>query len=496
MKGIQNKLKFFVRPVFIILGFILWITSLESITVQAGVISDTSIPPKNTQTIFAAKNAAAITTAFSDSFSTNPNTNGQWLIYRSASDLNNEAFWDSSGQNLYLTRAAGWKASAMFANYQLTSTRWEAQFRYKVGGNSSGADGFVFMFYKNSASYVPGTGGYLGFQPWNNLTGISGYGIEFDNWYNGDFKDPSANHIAIIKDSVNNHLAYVNDPRTEDNLWHSALVQFDNGRVVVLVDGGIVLDYQINNVDYSYSGIGFSSATALAMNDHVIDDFVIRLNPVFIGIATPTPTPTQTPTSIPTVTGTPVTPTSTRTPTRTPTHTPTSTRTPSPTPTPMGNCCAVFTALGILCGSNNLSMFAQMADLIDVYTRFRDETLMSSPTGRRYIDLYNQNTHEMAGILVVNSELRSRTAQFLNHATDEFASLLPHATVTRTLDQDLYDEANNLVQDLAAVASPPLRDKMLQIWSELSLDQHIGQTTTVIWSELQHSNIYLPIIIK
>jgi hypothetical protein len=42
---------------------------------------------------------------------------------------------------------------------------------------------------------------------------------------------------------------------------------------------------------------------------------------------------------------------------------------------------------------------------------------MSTSSGRRYIDLYNQHTHELAGILVVNSELRSRTAQFLDHAS-------------------------------------------------------------------------------
>lgn len=221
----------------------------------------------------------ACATSFSDDFSVNPNISGKWFIYRSADDASNEGSWDSIEQTLYLTRAAQWKAIAMFANFELTSSHWEAQFRYREGGGS-GADGLVFMFYKNKSPYTPGAGGFLGFQPWDNLTGISGYGIEFDNWQNvaGDhgIVDPSGNHIALINDSVNNHVKYVNDPRTEDNIWHNTRVRFENGHVVVSVDNGVVLDHQLPNVDYTYSGVGFSSATGNATNNHVIDDFVLQ----------------------------------------------------------------------------------------------------------------------------------------------------------------------------------------------------------------------------
>ena len=225
------------------------------------------------------------TAVFYDDFSTDPNTSGRWSIHRlHTGDTNNEASWDSTNQVLYLTRETTWRAVAMFANYQLTTTCWEAQFRYKVGGGS-GADGFVFMFYKDEVSYgEPGCGGSLGFQISNEIgvpkSDIPGYGVEFDSWLNppsDQIGDPSSNHIALIKDSVSNHLAYTNDPRTEDNIWHDALIQFDHGHVVISIDGESVLDNILADPDYTYSGIGFSATTGAATNNHIIDNFILRV---------------------------------------------------------------------------------------------------------------------------------------------------------------------------------------------------------------------------
>ena len=144
---------------------------LTTLTVAA------SIPPSS---------AAPDLAFFSDDFSTDPNTNGLWRVHRYTPDTQNQASWDATAQTLFLTRAAGYRAVAMFANFQLTAPHWEAQFRYKVGGGS-GADGFVFMFYKNADAYgQPGCGGSLGFQFGNCVPSreIAGYGIEFDSFYN------------------------------------------------------------------------------------------------------------------------------------------------------------------------------------------------------------------------------------------------------------------------------------------------------------------------
>jgi len=228
---------------------------------------------------------------FFDDFSKDPSTSGHWRIYRlHADDTETEASWDSDSQVLYLTRASNVKGIAMFADHKLTETRWEAEFRYKVGGGS-GADGFVFMFYKDEASYgEPGCGGTLGFQssispiadnynctPRNK---IAGYGVEFDGHLNSvsddKIADPSSNHIALVRDSVSNHLAYTDDARTEDDTWHHALIQFDNGHVTVRIDGELVLNHFIEDFDYTHSGVGFSSGTGGLTNNHIIDDFVLR----------------------------------------------------------------------------------------------------------------------------------------------------------------------------------------------------------------------------
>ena len=244
---------------------------------------------------------------FSDDFSTDPSISGQWVVHRANDDLDREGYWDSTKQIFNLTRTTRgpsfwqkdtWNAVAMFANYELTATRWEARFRYKVGGGS-GADGFVFMFYKDKGLYShgrPAIGACLGFhvnkrlkpEPCSNHRDSLGYGVEFDGWKDGG---RSAPHIALIHDRVDRHLRRTSDSRAEDNIWHDALVQFDNGHIVVNIDGSPIIDYVTSYPDYTYSGVGFSASTGGATNNHIIDNFVLTVDRTTI----PTPTATSIP---------------------------------------------------------------------------------------------------------------------------------------------------------------------------------------------------------
>lgn len=148
------------------------------------------------------------------------------------------------------------------------SSNFTVEFKYKAGGGS-GADGIVFMFYKDG-NYVPAGGLNLGFvEDYNPV--VQGYGIEFDNWNNWDFNDPSANHIALIKDNVASHLIYVNDRRTEDNLWHDVKVTVNETDLLMELDGSELLSWS-GSFDKTYSGFGFSGATGAANNWHLIDD--------------------------------------------------------------------------------------------------------------------------------------------------------------------------------------------------------------------------------
>lgn len=99
-----------------------------------------------------------------------------------------------------------------------------------------------------------------------------------------------------------------------------------------------------------------------------------------------------------------------------------------------------------------------------------------------------------------NPDLRSDTAQFLQNASGPFTSLLPDATTPVPLSQGLYNEADDLVQDLAAAGSAGFRTKMLKVWSDLALEEHIGENAADIWAGMQSApdtdSVYLPVVIK
>jgi hypothetical protein len=135
-------------------------------------------------------------------------------------------------------------------------------------------------------------------------------------------------------------------------------------------------------------------------------------------------------------------------------------------------------------------------DLISLYRQLRDEVLSSSQVGQGYVEDFYRYGPGLTAILLTDADLRTRTAQFLEDAAPAFGSLLPDSTEEVVLTQALYDEADGLVHDLANAGGPELRDKMLQTWEDMALNEHIGETATEIWDEMQQFAIYLPIILK
>lgn len=153
---------------------------------------------------------------------------------------------------------------------------FHASFRYKAGGGS-GADGLVFMFYKKT-DYEPDWGGYLCFcsLPKSSHTPVPGYGIEYDNYYNGGhLNDPSSRHIALLKDRPGNHVVSVDDQRVEDFNWHTVEVDVEESSITVAVDDGQVLTWN-GTIDRSYGGFGFAGATGNSNNWHIIDDVCVK----------------------------------------------------------------------------------------------------------------------------------------------------------------------------------------------------------------------------
>ena len=218
-----------------------------------------------------AQEITLIPTSDSDDFS---GDSGLWQII-------GDAFRDQSNQYLVLTESTNNQGGAAIFKAPIKSS-FTATFSYKVGGGSGG-DGFTLFFYKQEFSTVA-DGGSLGFETQNDI--IPGYGIEFDGWQNipGDFRasrdgDPSANHIALIKDHASNHMIHVNDQRTEDNKWHTAKISVDIqvSSVNVFVDQELVLQWT-GDLNRTFGGFGFSAGTGCATNQHLIDNFSLKFH--------------------------------------------------------------------------------------------------------------------------------------------------------------------------------------------------------------------------
>lgn len=216
---------------------------------------------------------------FHDDFWDDPTKSGRWTIHRMVGD-GNEGVWDPVDRALTLTEAVPSRAAAAAANYELKARTWQASVLFHIGGGT-GADGIVLFFYKDVDAYRRlGVGGGLtiGFHgnDGNNGDagpGIKGYGIEVDTWRNGF--DGETPHVSLIKDTVHHQLASRPVPNVRDGLWHLLDVRFDHGEVVVRLDGEEVLRHTITDPDYTYTGIGVSSATGGSTDVHRVGDFLL-----------------------------------------------------------------------------------------------------------------------------------------------------------------------------------------------------------------------------
>jgi len=149
---------------------------------------------------------------------------------------------------------------------------FSVSFKYRAGGGErSGADGFVFLFYQKKI--IANVGGLL--LATNVLS--NGYGVEFDNYQNWEINDPSGNHIAL-KDKFSRHLAYVNDLRTEDNLWHAVVINIGYSNVTISLDSEIVLTWS-GELDRTNTYLGFAGACGEDTNWAIIDDVIISKYP-------------------------------------------------------------------------------------------------------------------------------------------------------------------------------------------------------------------------
>ncbi len=206
-----------------------------------------------------------------DDFSQDPAA--QWLLLK-------DARWDSRNKTLILASIVPGNTSAVWLRKNTTAP-FTAEFSYYVGGGNSG-NGFVFIFYKYP-DYDPGAGRFLGFacrpdeKPCPQRD-APGYGVEWDTLYNNgayNVHDPSPSHIALIKDNVNQHLAYVNT--TIRDQWHNAKIIVKDNSLQVYVDQQLMLNWQ-GSFNKTYNRLGFGGASLVHYDWHLIDNVKIYGN--------------------------------------------------------------------------------------------------------------------------------------------------------------------------------------------------------------------------
>lgn len=148
--------------------------------------------------------------------------------------------------------------------------------------DADGADGIVFVMQTVGPSAIGAAGGGLGFEGFN-----PSFGVEIDTWQNGDVGDPFQDHVAFLRDGINNHNApYFNlagpvPARTdganiEDGQPHQFRLDWDAAaqQLVFYFDCAERLTYNVDLVDELFNGQnsvwwGFTGSTGGSSNEQV-----------------------------------------------------------------------------------------------------------------------------------------------------------------------------------------------------------------------------------
>ena len=172
--------------------------------------------------------------------------------------LENDAVYDKDTNTILLCPASTWSNGKAKYPFEVCED-FTVSFEYMIGGGSS-ADGIMLAFFAEKDS-ITIDGGYLNFE------GCGGYGLEFDTYRN--VNDSRYAHIAIVRDYVSNHLVSVDEPRVDDEQWHTAVLKVSGNNVVCTIDGDTVID-QVIEFDKTYRYMYFAASTGSCTDNHYI----------------------------------------------------------------------------------------------------------------------------------------------------------------------------------------------------------------------------------
>lgn len=235
------------------------------------------------QVIFLTRRVAICAWSPVENFNADLEENG-WEVF-------GDAFWDPGGW-LEMTGILMGRKGAIF-NTANTIAPGDIAIRFRIWtGGGTGADGFAMsVFNANGAEDLrtivnsAGSGGALGYGVGGNWGDWDGdaFHIEFDTWYNQlnnveRHTDPTReNHIAVmLNGDPGTHHLWAEIPNIEDQQWHDVEINVNGASVLVLLDGAVVIDGQIDGLNFKGGYIGFSGTTGFYTNFHRIDDLQVR----------------------------------------------------------------------------------------------------------------------------------------------------------------------------------------------------------------------------
>ncbi len=175
-----------------------------------------------------------------------------------------------------LTPDAGWNwGTVWYKKYIDLNENFDFNFKVFLGDNDGGADGIAFVLQPTSTG-SGNSGGGLGYQGINPSVAI-----EYDTWQNGDYGDPSYDHIAIHKNGIITTeglvagpvQAHPTNPDIEDGQWHTTRITWNAAAktLIVYFDSTERVTYTndiISNIFNGNSRVywGFTGATGGASN--------------------------------------------------------------------------------------------------------------------------------------------------------------------------------------------------------------------------------------
>jgi len=160
---------------------------------------------------------------------------------------------------------------SFFFNEKFNSDYFEVEFDFVAGGGS-GADGLTFSWVE-SAGLGHG-GSQLGF---SGEAGLTGYAVRYDTFHHFASE---LGKIDVIKNTAGDSEFSIITPTVEasfeDTSWHHTRIVFNQGSILVDLDGTNRLNARIDNYTAFDAYFGFTGATGGLTNYHKIDNVVIN----------------------------------------------------------------------------------------------------------------------------------------------------------------------------------------------------------------------------